>query len=49
MFEPFVSAPASTPCTHQPPYAISTVVDESQVELCFSRDLERAEDRGLSA
>jgi len=49
MFEPFVSAPASTPCTHHPLYTISTVVDESQVELCFSRDLERAEDRGLSA
>jgi hypothetical protein len=49
MFEPFVSAPASTPCTHQPLYSISTVVDASQVELCFSRDLERVEDRGLSA
>ena len=49
VFEPFVSAPASNPCTHQPLYTISTVVDASQVELCFSRDLERAEDRGLSA
>ena len=49
MFEPFVSAPASNPCTRHPLYSVSTVVDASQVELCFSRDLERAEDRGLSA